>query len=242
MGTTVKPYESGKTKKEEVKQMFDNIAFRYDFLNHFLSFGIDRRWRKKAIRILKKYNPAHILDVATGTGDLAIKALSINKQVKVTGIDISTGMLEKGRKKLEEKKIANRIELLEGDSENMPFSNDHFDAVMVAFGVRNFENLTKGLQEMHRVIKLGAPAVILEFSKPGKWPVKQLYRFYCRRIMPGIGKRISKDPAAYAYLPESVAAFPEGSDFTDIMKQCGFKNVDARRLSGGIATIYTGIK
>lgn len=222
--------------------MFDNIAFRYDFLNHFLSFGIDRGWRRKAIKKLKKFQPNHILDVATGTGDLAIKALTLGKQVKVTGLDISTGMLEKGRVKLKEKNLESRIELLEGDSENMPFANETFDAVMVAFGVRNFENLPKGLSEMARVIKPGAPVVILEFSKPTGFPVKQLYRFYCKRIMPGVGKRISKDPSAYAYLPESVAAFPEGEDFKTIMKQCGFKNVEAFRLSGGIATIYTGIK
>jgi demethylmenaquinone methyltransferase/2-methoxy-6-polyprenyl-1,4-benzoquinol methylase len=242
MGTTVKPYQSGKSKKEEVEQMFDNIAFRYDFLNHFLSFGIDRRWRKKAIRLLKKHHPNHILDVATGTGDLAIKALRLNDTVKITGIDISAGMLAKGNEKLKAKKLEGRINLLQADSENIPFTNENFDAVMVAFGVRNFENLAKGLQEMHRVIKKGSPAVILEFSKPTKWPIKHLYKFYCKRIMSSVGKRISKDPAAYAYLPESVAAFPEGNEFKDIMKQCGFNNVKAFRLSGGIATIYTGLK
>lgn len=241
MGTPVKPYNQEQSKKEQVAQMFNNISSKYDFLNHFLSLGIDHLWRKRAIGLLRKEQPRHILDIATGTGDFAIAALKLNPE-KVTGIDISTGMLEKGREKMKKKGYDKIIELKEGDSENLPFSDNSFDAITVGFGVRNFENLEKGLREMLRVLRPGKTAIILEFSKPRKFPVKQGFNFYSRRVIPFIGRTISRDNAAYTYLPESVAAFPEGKDFTDIMKKTGYRDVHARTVSGGIATIYYGKK
>lgn len=242
MGTKVKPYgKAESSKKEEVAEMFDNISKRYDFLNHFLSLGIDRIWRKKAIRILKKSQPKIILDIATGTGDFAIAALKL-KPTKVIGLDLSAGMLEVGRQKMKKKKIDHIIEMVQGDSEKLPFDSDYFDAFTVGFGVRNFENLEAGLGEMLRVLKPGATGIILEFSKPKRFPVKQFFGFYSRYIIPKIGRTISKDKAAYTYLPESVAAFPEGQDFIDIMKKVGYTDVQSRLVSGGIATIYYGKK
>lgn len=242
MGTKVKPYNKAESsKKEEVAEMFDNISKRYDFLNHFLSLGIDKIWRKKAVRILKKYNPKLILDIATGTGDFAISALR-TKPAKIIGLDLSEGMLEVGRKKMKKKKLDHLIEMVQGDSENLPFDDNYFDGYTVGFGVRNFENLEKGLAEMLRVLKPGAPGIILEFSKPKKFPVKQYYKFHSKYIIPSVGKAISKDSAAYTYLPESVAAFPEGQDFIDIMSKVGYKNISTKLVSGGIATIYVGEK
>ncbi len=242
MGTKVKPYnKETSSKKEEVAEMFDNISKRYDFLNHFLSMGIDKIWRKKAVKILKKYNPKIILDIATGTGDFAISAMK-TKPTKIVGLDLSEGMLEVGRKKMKKKGLDNTIEMIQGDSENLPFENDYFDGFTVGFGVRNFENLEKGLSEMLRVLKPGAPGIILEFSKPKKFPVKQSFNFYSKYIIPKVGKSISKDSAAYSYLPESVAAFPEGQDFISIMEKVGYKNIKAKTVSGGIATIYHGEK
>lgn len=242
MGTAVKPYNKEEaSKKEEVAEMFDNISKRYDFLNHFLSMGIDKIWRKKAVKILKEYKPQIILDIATGTGDFAISSMRI-KPAKVVGLDLSEGMLEVGRKKMKKKGLDDKVEMIQGDSENLPFEDAHFDAITVGFGVRNFENLEKGLSEMHRVLRDGSPAIILEFSKPKKFPVKQSFNFYSKYIIPKIGKSISKDEAAYTYLPESVAAFPEGKEFTDIMEKIGFKNIRSKLVSGGIATIYVGEK
>ena len=242
MGTPVKPYNSEeKSKKQEVAEMFNNISHRYDFLNHFLSMGIDRIWRKKAIRILKPDAPKLLLDIATGTGDFAIAALKLNPD-KVIGLDISTGMLEKGREKLKKRHLDQKVELREGDSENIPFPDNTFDGITVGFGVRNFENLEKGLKEMLRVLKPGKTAVILEFSKPAKFPVKQLFGFYSRRIIPFFGRKISKDNAAYKYLPDSVEAFPEGMAFVTIMEKCGYKDIRTKKVSGGIATIYYGKK
>lgn len=242
MGTKVKPYgKADSTKKEEVAEMFDNISKRYDFLNHFLSLGIDRIWRKKAIRILAKSQPKIILDIATGTGDFAIAALKL-KPTKVVGLDLSAGMLEVGRTKMKKKKLDHIIEMIQGDSENLPFESDYFDAFTVGFGVRNFENLEKGLGEMLRVLKPNATGVILEFSKPKKFPVKQYFKFHSKYIIPKVGSAISKDKSAYAYLPESVAAFPEGQEFIDIMKKVGYRNVESKLVSGGIATIYYGVK
>ncbi len=241
MGTKVKPYNSEKTKKEEVAQMFNNISGKYDFLNHFFSFGIDKRWRKKVIKALRPNNPKIILDIATGTGDFAIAALKLDPE-KVIGIDISTGMLEKGREKIKKINQHPKIELFEGDSENIQYSNDYFDAITVGFGVRNFENLKKGLAEMLRVLKPGGMAMILEFSKPKKFPIKQLFGFYSKRIMPFFGRKISKDARAYAYLPESVQAFPEGEEMRQILLEIGFITVEIRPVSGGIATIYTARK
>lgn len=239
---SVVPYKEEQSgKKEQVAKMFDNISHRYDFLNHFLSLGIDKLWRKKAIRYLEDTKPAFILDVATGTGDFAIQALSL-KPTKISGIDISEGMLEVGRKKIKEKKIDHLIELKKGDSENIPFEQNKFDAVTVAFGVRNFENLEKGLQEILRVLKPGGRLVVLEFSRPTAFPMKQLFSFYFKQILPKIGKIVSSDNAAYTYLPESVQVFPDGEDFLRILNDVGFKNTKCKVLSFGISSIYIGTK
>lgn len=238
MAETVIPYkEKTNTKKEQVAEMFDNISHRYDFLNHFLSLGIDKLWRKKAVRILSKTNPKIILDVATGTGDFAIESLSL-KPKKVVGIDISNGMLDKGRIKIKKNKQEDIIELKYGDSENIPFKDNYFDAITVAFGVRNFENLEKGLSEMKRVLKPGGMAVVLEFSKPKAFPIKQIYNLYFHKILPGIGKLVSKDASAYTYLPESVEAFPEGKVFEDILTKVGFDFKETHPLFFGISSIY----
>ncbi|GET27873.1 bifunctional demethylmenaquinone methyltransferase/2-methoxy-6-polyprenyl-1,4-benzoquinol methylase UbiE [Prolixibacter sp. SD074] len=238
----VTPYKDSDTsKKVQVAAMFDRIAARYDFLNHFLSFGIDRGWRKKAIKLLKAYQPKQMLDIATGTGDFAIEALKLGPD-KITGVDISTGMLAEGRKKMERLGVDGKVELLEGDSENLPFEPEKFEAITVAFGVRNFENLGKGMEEMHRVLKPGGVTCVLEFSQPRNFPMKQLYHFYSFRILPFWGRFFSKDKTAYSYLPESVQAFPDGSDFMAIMRDSGFKNTREYRLTFGIATIYLGDK
>ncbi len=239
---TVVPYkekESG--KKQQVAEMFNNISKNYDFLNHFLSLGIDILWRKKAIKLLKKDNPKYILDIATGTGDFAIEALAL-KPEKVVGVDISEGMLSVGRKKMKKRGYDNIIEMHLGDSEKLLFDDNTFDAVIVAFGVRNFENLEKGLADMNRVIKKGGKAVILEFSKPTKFPFKQLYNFYFKAILPKIGKVISKDNAAYTYLPESVEAFPDGKRFLEVLEKTGFKNTQCKSLTFGVSSIYIGEK
>jgi demethylmenaquinone methyltransferase/2-methoxy-6-polyprenyl-1,4-benzoquinol methylase len=242
MSKTVKPYNNeDQSKKEEVAEMFDNISKRYDFLNHFLSLGIDKLWRKKAVKILGQNKPKVILDIATGTGDFAVEALKLNPE-KIIGIDISQGMLNVGIDKMKHKKVDNIVTMQLADSENLPFDNDYFDGYTVGFGVRNFENLEKGLAEMLRVLKSNGRAVILEFSKPKKFPIKQTYYVYSRYILPTIGKLVSKDARAYTYLPESIAAFPEGQAFIDIMKKVGYKNVNSKLVSGGIATIYYGDK
>lgn len=239
---TVVPYkEEQASKKEQVAKMFDNISHKYDFLNHFLSLGIDKGWRKKAINILKPLQPKQMLDVATGTGDFAIEALKLNP-VKVTGIDISAGMLEMGQKKIVSRGLSDKIELLLGDSENLPFADHFFDAVTVAFGVRNFENLEKGLKEINRVLKPGGMIVVLEFSKPRKFPFKTLYNFYFKFVLPRAGRLISNDKAAYTYLPESVAAFPDGEDFLNVLRKVGFNQTQCRALTFGISSIYTGVK
>lgn len=237
----VKPYKTEKSKKEEVAEMFDNISERYDFLNHFLSLGIDKLWRKKAVKLLKPLKPKKIIDLATGTGDFAIEALKLNPE-KIVGVDISNGMLDKGRIKMKKRGVDNIISMEYGDSEKLPFDDNTFDALTVGFGVRNYENLEKGLSEMLRVIKKGGMAVILEFSKPKKFPVKQAFGFYSKYIIPLLGKSISKDSSAYTYLPESVEAFPEGQDFVTILEKVGYQNVQSKLVSGGIATIYYGTK
>jgi demethylmenaquinone methyltransferase/2-methoxy-6-polyprenyl-1,4-benzoquinol methylase len=238
----VKPYGTDdKSKKEEVAEMFNKISKRYDFLNHFLSVGIDRIWRRKAVNMLKEIQPKRILDLATGTGDFAIASLRL-KPAEIIGMDISEGMLEVGRQKMKKKGFDPIISMRLGDSENLPFEDNYFDALTVGFGVRNYENLEKGLSEMLRVVRPGGKLIILEFSKPKKFPVKQYYAFHSKYIIPFFGKRISKDDKAYAYLPESVAAFPEGKAFTDILEKLGYQQVKARLVSGGIATIYSGVK
>lgn len=238
----VKPYNDRDTsKKEEVATMFNNISKRYDFLNHFLSLGIDKIWRKKAIRLLREVQPKSILDIATGTGDFAIAALKL-KPEEVIGVDISQGMLDVGIEKMKRKGVDDIISMQLGDSEKLPFDDNRFDALTVGFGVRNYENLEKGLSDMLRVLRPNGRAIILEFSKPRKFPVKQTFGFYSKRVIPFLGKTISKDKRAYEYLPESVEAFPEGQDFLDIMTKVGYKNVDSQLVSGGIATIYWGTK
>jgi demethylmenaquinone methyltransferase/2-methoxy-6-polyprenyl-1,4-benzoquinol methylase len=238
----VVPYqqESG-SKKEQVAKMFNNISGRYDFLNHLLSLGIDRGWRRKAIALLLPLKPLYILDVATGTGDFAVQAIALRPQ-KIVGVDISEGMLDVGKKKVRAKGLDNVISLQYGDSENLPFADSSFDAITVGFGVRNFEDLRRGLQEMYRVLKPGGKAVILEFSRPRVFPVKQVYNFYFRFILPRIGKVVSKDDSAYTYLPESVEAFPDGEDFLHILQDVGFKQNQCRSLTFGVSSIYTGTK
>ncbi|MAC94777.1 MAG: bifunctional demethylmenaquinone methyltransferase/2-methoxy-6-polyprenyl-1,4-benzoquinol methylase UbiE [Flavobacteriales bacterium] len=238
MAEKVIPYKDKQgSKKEQVAEMFDNISHRYDFLNHFLSLGIDKLWRKKAVKILSEKSPKKILDVATGTADFAIESLKLNPE-KIYGIDISEGMLAKGREKINKDSKQEIIELKKGDSENIPFEDESFDAITVAFGVRNFENLEKGLSEMKRVLKTGGRAVILEFSKPKAFPIKQLYNFYFHNLLPSIGKLVSKDASAYTYLPESVEAFPEGKDFEDILAKLNYRLLPSHPLMFGIATIY----
>jgi demethylmenaquinone methyltransferase/2-methoxy-6-polyprenyl-1,4-benzoquinol methylase len=240
--TTIKPIQtSEKGKKQQVEEMFDSISGRYDFLNHFLSLGIDKGWRKKAINELTALKPKHILDVATGTADLALEALSLNP-TKITGVDLSEGMLSMGRKKIELKKKSGIIELLKGDSEKLNFEANTFDACTVGFGVRNFENLELGLSEIYRVLKPGAKLVVLEFSKPKNFPVKQGYNFYFNTILPLWGRFISKDSTAYTYLPESVKHFPDGIEFTKVLEKIGFKQTTCKTLTFGICSIYTGLK
>ena len=234
----VLPYsEDKKSKKEQVASMFDNISQSYDLLNHTLSFGIDILWRRKAIRMLKPFSPKTILDVATGTGDFALEALHL-KPSKIVGIDISDGMLEVGRKKIDKRGLTEIIELQQGGAENLAFEDNIFDVLTVAFGVRNFENLEKGLSEMYRVTRDGGHLMIIEFSKPTKFPVKQLYNFYFNSILPKIGKIVSKDNAAYQYLPESVAAFPSGQSFLEILSNVGYKDIKCIPLTFGISSIY----
>lgn len=228
-------------KKEQVAAMFDNISGQYDFLNHFLSLGIDKSWRKRTIELLRERRVNSILDVATGTGDFAIEALRLNPD-KVIGVDISEGMLEIGKKKLKERGLDHKIALQYGDSEQLPFEEQTFDIITVGFGVRNFEDLSRGLKEMRRVLKDGGVAAILEFSKPRSFPVKQLYGFYFRHLLPTVGRWISKDKRAYSYLPESVQAFPDGKDFVDVLFKCGYSQVKAYRLFFGVASIYLAEK
>ena len=242
MKKTVKPYkESSLSKKEQVATMFDNIAGNYDFLNHFLSLGIDIFWRKRLVRKLQKQKPQNILDVATGTADLAIAMMKI-KPFNVVGIDISNGMLEVGRKKIKQQDLEKTIQLQQADSEDLPFEDATFDAVTVSFGARNFENLQKGLSEMARVLKPGGKIYILEFSKPTLFPFKQLYDFYFKFVLPLIGKLLSKDNVAYSYLPESVKAFPHGKELNSIIENCGYTNAKNHPLTMGIASIYTAQK
>ncbi|MCP1384345.1 bifunctional demethylmenaquinone methyltransferase/2-methoxy-6-polyprenyl-1,4-benzoquinol methylase UbiE [Runella salmonicolor] len=239
---TVVPYkDKDSSKREQIAEMFDNVSPKYDFLNHLLSAGIDIYWRKRAIKLLKKENPQTILDIATGTADFAIEALAL-KPKKIVGIDISEGMLAVGREKIKKLGMENVIDLRTGDSANLPLESNSFDAVIASFGVRNFENLLHGLTDMCRVMKPGGTCVILEFSKPKTFPFKQLYNFYFRYILPIVGRMVSKDSAAYTYLPESVQAFPDGNDFLKIYEQAGFKNTKCIPLTFGICSIYIGKK
>lgn len=242
MNQTVTPYKDQTTsKKEQVATMFNNIAPRYDFLNQLLSMGIHKGWRKRSIQLLKDKKPKTILDIATGTGDFAIEAMKLNPE-KVIGVDISEGMLKLGVEKINKLGLQNKIELKLGDSENLPFSDNSFDAITVGFGVRNFENLEKGISDIYRVLNPKGMLVVLEFSKPSKFPIKQLYKFYFKYITPFVGKIFSKDNSAYTYLPESVNAFPAGEDFLKVLRNAGFKETKAISQTFGIASIYIGTK
>ena len=239
---SVVPYkDKDGSKREQVAEMFDNISPKYDLLNHVLSGGVDIYWRKRAIKLLRKKQPKVILDIATGTGDFAIEALSL-KPEKIVGVDISEGMLAVGRKKITKIGKQNIITLQTGDSESLSFTDNYFDAVIVSFGVRNFQNLLAGLTEMNRVMKPDGTCVVVEFSKPKSFPFKQLYNGYFKYILPLIGKTISKDSSAYTYLPESVQAFPDGDAFLEIYTKAGFKNTKCIPLTFGICSIYIGYK
>jgi demethylmenaquinone methyltransferase/2-methoxy-6-polyprenyl-1,4-benzoquinol methylase len=242
MSKNITPYKNSDLgKKEQVAKMFDTISGNYDNLNRVISFGIDIKWRKKVLQIVAKSNPKTILDIATGTGDLAILMAQTNAE-KIVGLDISSGMLEVGVKKIAGKELSNTIEMILGDSENMPFEDNSFDAITVAFGIRNFETLEKGLTEIMRVLKTNGVFVILETSVPDKTPYKQGYNFYSKNILPIIGKLFSKDDVAYGYLSESAAAFPYGEALNNILKKVGFIDVIAIPQTFGVATIYSASK
>jgi len=221
--------------------MFNDISGKYDFLNHFLSFGIDFSWRRKLVNQLSLYKPHRILDVATGTGDLALLISTLEPE-HITGIDIAGNMLAIAKQKAGQKRLQERITFEEGDAEDLPFPDEVFDAVTVAFGVRNFEDLERGLSEMRRVMKTGGVMMILEFSHPSSFPWKHLYGFYSKHLVPFIGKMVSRNTQAYTYLPESVSAFPSGKDFLEILEKAEMRNVSQHILTFGVATIYTGEK
>ena len=242
MTKNITPYkDSTLGKKEQVAQMFDAISGNYDGLNRVISFGTDIKWRKKVLAIVKSKNPTSVLDIATGTGDLAI-LMSESGASKIVGLDISAGMLEVGRKKITEKKLSNKIEMILGDSEKMPFEDNSFDAITVAFGVRNFETLEKGLAEILRVLKPNGIFVILETSVPEKFPFKQGYQFYSKNILPLIGRIFSKDDSAYQYLSESASVFPYGEALNNILRKIGFIDVESNPQTFGVATIYAASK
>src|SRR5690606_12352275 len=228
-------------KKQAVEAMFDDIAPRYDLLNRMLSLGIDQLWRDQAIEMLRGEQPKRILDVATGTGDLAIKALKLHPD-RVDGVDLSEEMLARGRDKIARLGESERITLRRGDAEKLPYSDNQFDAALVAFGVRNFENLRAGLEEIRRVLRPGGSLVILEFSRPSAFPVKQLYAFYSHVILPVVGRLVSKHPAAYKYLPTSVDAFPSGNEFVERFAGAGYEKIRWKPLTFGIASLYKGTK
>jgi demethylmenaquinone methyltransferase/2-methoxy-6-polyprenyl-1,4-benzoquinol methylase len=240
---SVVPYkDSSDSKKEQVAEMFDSISAKYDFLNRLLSGGVDIYWRKKALRMIKDRPNDLVLDIATGTGDLAIEANKILNTEKIIGVDISEGMLKVGNEKIKKLGLSNKIELQMGDSEKLLFESNTFDTVIVSFGVRNFENLLKGLTDMCRVLKPGGTCLVVEFSKPSSFPFKQFYWFYSTKILPIIGKLVSKDSSAYTYLPESVKAFPDGKAFLDVFEHAGFKETTVKTLTFGICSIYLGKK
>jgi demethylmenaquinone methyltransferase/2-methoxy-6-polyprenyl-1,4-benzoquinol methylase len=242
MSKPVTPYkDSSLGKKEQVAQMFDTISGNYDGLNRVISFGTDIKWRKKVLALVSSKNPDTILDIATGTGDLAILMTKTNA-TKIVGLDISAGMLDVGRKKIEVKKLSDKIEMVLGDSENIPYEDNSFDAITVAFGVRNFETLEKGLTEILRVLKPNGIFVILETSVPKKFPYKQGYSIYTKNILPLIGKLFSKDDAAYSYLSESASVFPYGEALNNILRKVGFIDVTASPQTFGVATIYSASK
>lgn len=242
MGKKITPYKDSElNKKKQVEQMFDKISGNYDGLNRVISFGIDVKWRKKVVNLVENTNPKNVLDIATGTGDLAIN-LARTGAKEIVGLDISEGMLSVGRKKIKEKNLQDKITMVQADSEALPFEDNSFDAITVAFGVRNFENLEKGLLEIQRVLRPGGIFVILETSVPTKFPFKQGYKFYSNYLLPIIGKLFSKDKMAYSYLSESAAVFPYGEELNNILRESGFSNVEDKPQTFGVATIYTASK
>ena len=238
----VKPYGQEGRKAEQVERMFDHIAPAYDRLNHLMSLGIDRLWRRRAIRWLRPFHPALVLDVATGTGDFAIQACRMLPSASLTGVDLSEGMMQVGRRKVEQAGLAARIDFQREDCEALTFADASFDAVTVAFGIRNFEGLDKGLSEMCRVLKTGGHLVILELSTPDRFPMKQLFTIYSKVVIPLLGKCISKDNNAYTYLPESIRAFPQGEVMQEVIRKAGFSEVHFKRLTFGICTLYVATK
>ncbi|PID69714.1 MAG: bifunctional demethylmenaquinone methyltransferase/2-methoxy-6-polyprenyl-1,4-benzoquinol methylase UbiE [Flavobacteriales bacterium] len=242
MHEKVTPYKNMQSsKKEQVKTMFDKVSGNYDSLNRLMTFGLDIKWRKKVVKIISKKNSQYILDIATGTGDFAIMLAKLHPK-KIIGLDLSAGMLAVGKKKIKAKNLSHLIEMVQGDSENLPFEDNTFDAITVGFGVRNFENLDKGLQEIYRVLAPNGIFVVLETSQPEKFPVKQGYKFYAKYVIPTLGKLLSKDKRAYEYLPESAAAFPYGEKFNNILRKNGFNNTSNQPLTFGVASIYTATK
>lgn len=238
----IKPYSKDGHKAEQVEKMFDSIAPTYDLLNHFLSLGIDKHWRKAAINSLKKHKPAEILDVATGTGDFAILSSKMLAPDRLTGIDISEGMLDVGRRKVEKSKLGHIVSFQKEDCLDLSFADNSFDAVTVAYGIRNFEDLERGLSEMLRVLRPGGRLAIIELTSPQKFPMKQLFKLYSRVLMPAIGKIISKDGNAYSYLPATMEAFPQGEVMKVILDKVGYKDVCFRRFTFGLSTLYTASK
>ncbi|ARV06704.1 bifunctional demethylmenaquinone methyltransferase/2-methoxy-6-polyprenyl-1,4-benzoquinol methylase [Polaribacter sp. SA4-10] len=242
MSKIIKPYKDSELgKKEQVTKMFDAISENYDGLNRVISLGIDVKWRKKVVEIVGKNNPKQILDIATGTGDLALMMAKLNP-VKVVGLDISAGMLAVGKQKIAKENLSNKIEMIVGDSEDMPFDDNTFDAITVSFGVRNFAHLDKGITEIARVLKPTGVLVILETSNPTKFPFKQGYKLYTNLFLPIVGKLFSKDKVAYSYLSESANSFPFGNEFNNILQKNGFTNTEHKPVTFGVATIYTARK
>ena len=238
----VKPYNEDERKAVQVEKMFDNIAPTYDNLNHVLSMGIDKSWRRKAINRLKPFQPQHMMDVATGTGDFAIQACQVLQPTELIGTDISEGMMNVGREKVKAAGLDKQISFAKEDCTALTFPDNRFDAITVAFGIRNFENLDQGLKEMHRVLTPGGHLVILELSEPEGFPMKQLYALYSKVVIPTIGKLLSKDRSAYTYLPESIKAFPQGEIMQNIIRKAGFSQVSFKRLTMGICTLYFATK
>lgn len=239
---SIKPYDKEGNKSEQVEEMFDNIAADYDKLNHTLSFGIDYSWRRKAINWLQPFRPKQLLDVATGTGDFALLACKLLNLDSLIGVDISEGMMNVGREKVKRQGLSNKISFVREDCTSLSFANDKFDAITVAFGIRNFEDLDKGLSEMCRVLKPGGQLVILELSTPERFPMKQLFGIYSKVIIPFLGKCLSKDNKAYIYLPESIRAFPQGEVMREVILRAGFREVAFKRLTLGICTLYMARK
>ena len=239
---SIKPYNEDEKKSVQVERMFDNIAPAYDQLNHTLSWGIDKSWRKKAINWLKPFRPQRMMDVATGTGDFAIQACRVLNPKELIGTDISEGMMNVGRQKVKDAGLQERISFAKEDCTALTFPDQRFDAITVAFGVRNFEDLDKGLREMHRVLDTNGKLVILELSEPEWFPMKQLYALYSKVVIPTLGKLLSKDRSAYTYLPQSIKAFPQGEVMREIILKAGFSEANFKRLTLGICTLYTATK